>query len=63
VYTEENECPDAKQTDVKWIPIDELRSVQLYPEIAEDIIDYYRGKQYRNYVEEHEIQKRKRARG
>ncbi|WP_227013765.1 hypothetical protein [Paenibacillus psychroresistens] len=41
---------------VKWIPTAELHSIQLYPEINQDIIDYYTGNKYRNYVEEHEIQ-------
>ncbi|MDB5083967.1 MAG: hydrolase [Bacilli bacterium] len=51
--------PDPKQTAVKWMPISELNSIELYPEIAVDIINYYSGKQYRNYVEEHEIQSSK----
>ncbi|MFK7696768.1 NUDIX domain-containing protein [Paenibacillus sp. HJGM_3] len=53
------ETPDPKQTGVKWIPISELNTIQLYPEINQDIIDYYEGKKYRNYVEEQEIQLRK----
>ncbi|GAA3403739.1 hypothetical protein ACFFNY_03220 [Paenibacillus hodogayensis] len=48
--------PDPNQTGVKWIPISTLPSIQLYPEINQDIMDYYAGKKYRNYVEEHEIQ-------
>jgi 8-oxo-dGTP diphosphatase len=50
------EKPDPKQSGVKWIPISELHSIELYPEINQDIIDYYNGDKYRNYVEEHEIQ-------
>jgi 8-oxo-dGTP pyrophosphatase MutT (NUDIX family) len=50
--------PDPKQTDVKWIPISELNSIQLYPEINQDIVDYYSGNKYRNYVEEQEIQQK-----
>lgn len=51
--------PDTNQTDVKWIPISELQSIQLYPEITQDIIDYYNGNKYRNYVEEQDIQQSK----
>jgi len=51
--------PDPNQTGVKWIPLSELHSIQLYPEINQDIIDYCNGKEYRNYVEEHEIQQAK----
>ncbi|MGO4546286.1 NUDIX domain-containing protein [Paenibacillus sp. 2TAB23] len=54
--------PDPHQIGVKWIPISELHSIQLYPEIIEDIIDYYNGTDYRNYVEEHEIQQSKSLR-
>ncbi|MGM0882839.1 MAG: NUDIX domain-containing protein [Bacillota bacterium] len=61
-YPKLPENPDPHQIGVKWIPISELRSIQLYPEINEDIIDYYNGKKYRNYVEEHEIQKSKSLR-
>ncbi|MBP1992196.1 NUDIX domain-containing protein [Paenibacillus eucommiae] len=51
--------PDPHQIGVKWIPLAELHSVQIYPEIAADIINFYNGKGYRNYVEEHEIQAEK----
>ncbi|WP_315607895.1 NUDIX domain-containing protein [Paenibacillus aurantius] len=49
--------PDSNQTGVKWISIEELPSIQLYPEICQDIMNYYNGLPYRNYVEEHEIQR------
>ncbi|MFD2613430.1 NUDIX domain-containing protein [Paenibacillus gansuensis] len=51
--------PDSNQTAVKWIPISELHSIQLYPEIIQDIVDYHNGNKYRNYVEEHDIQQSK----
>lgn len=51
--------PDPNQTAVKWIAISELHTIQLYPEIKHDIIDYYNGNKYRNYVEEHDIQQSK----
>jgi 8-oxo-dGTP diphosphatase len=54
------ERPDLKQTGVKWIPMSELRTIQLYPEINQDIIDFHNGKRYRNYVVEQEIQQSKR---
>lgn len=53
------DSPDSKQIGVKWVPISELHSIQLYPEINQDILDYYNGNKYRNYVEEHEIQQSK----
>ncbi|MEK5399064.1 MULTISPECIES: NUDIX domain-containing protein [unclassified Paenibacillus] len=56
------ESPDSKQTGVTWIPISELHSIQLYPEINQDILNYYNGNKYRNYVEEHEIQQSKSLR-
>ncbi|KOR89328.1 NUDIX domain-containing protein [Paenibacillus solani] len=48
--------PDSHQSGVKWIPISELHSIQLYPEINKDIVDYFSGEYYRNYIEEHDIQ-------
>ncbi|GGG59158.1 NUDIX domain-containing protein [Paenibacillus radicis (ex Gao et al. 2016)] len=48
--------PDPSQIGVKWIPLSELSLIQLYPEINQDIIDYYNGSSYRNYVEEYDIQ-------
>lgn len=48
--------PDPKQTAVRWIAISELNAIVLYPEIAQDIVNYYKGQNYRNYVEEYEIQ-------
>lgn len=56
------ERPDANQIGVRWVPVAELDQVQLYPEIARDIMDYYAGRPYRNYVEEREIQAEKAAR-
>jgi 8-oxo-dGTP diphosphatase len=58
-YAKLPQNPDFKQTDVKWIPISELHSIQLYPEINQDIVEYYYGNKYRNYVEEQEIQHKK----
>ncbi|UVI32655.1 NUDIX domain-containing protein [Paenibacillus spongiae] len=52
--------PDSHQTGVKWIPLAQLNSIRLYPEITQDILDYYAGGTYRNYIEEHEIQREKR---
>jgi 8-oxo-dGTP diphosphatase len=58
-YAKLPQKPDPNQTDVKWIPISELNSIQLYPEINQDIVEYYYGNKYRNYVEEQEIQHKK----
>lgn len=53
------DSPDPHQTSVKWIPISQLHTVQIYPEITDDIINFHNKKPYRNYVEEHEIQAEK----
>ncbi|WP_284645116.1 hypothetical protein [Paenibacillus silviterrae] len=48
---------------MKWIPVSDLEGIRLYPEINQDIIDYYHGRAYRNYVEEQQIQQSKKAAG
>ncbi|MDQ1914729.1 NUDIX domain-containing protein [Paenibacillus sp. GD4] len=55
--------PDPNQIGVKWIPVSDLEGIRLYPEINQDIIDYYHGRAYRNYVEEQQIQQSKKAAG
>jgi 8-oxo-dGTP pyrophosphatase MutT (NUDIX family) len=54
------ERPDPNQVGVKWVQLSELKTVQLYPEIAHDILDYAQGRlHYRTYVEERTIQSAK----
>ena len=53
------EKPDPSQTGVEWIAIDKLGDIDMYPAIAEEIISYHKGKAFKNYIEEHEIQVRK----
>ncbi|WP_199613564.1 NUDIX domain-containing protein [Paenibacillus alkalitolerans] len=49
--------PDPNQVGVKWVQLSELKSIQLYPEITQDILDYSRNRpNYRNFVEEQTIQ-------
>ncbi|WP_010268293.1 NUDIX domain-containing protein [Paenibacillus senegalensis] len=55
-YPKLPEKPDANQIGVKWIPISQLHTIKLYPEINQDIVKYHNGEPYRNYVEEHVIQ-------
>ncbi|WP_435166339.1 NUDIX domain-containing protein [Paenibacillus glycanilyticus] len=55
------DIPDSTQIGVKWIPISELPAIVLYPEIQEDIINYCRGAEYRNYAEEYDIQQSKQS--
>lgn len=53
------ENPDPGQTGVEWVPIEKLKDIEMYPDIAEEIISYHKGKPFKNYIEEHEIQVRK----
>ena len=54
------EKPDSHQVGVRWVPLTELKSVQLYPEISDDILAYVQQwPNYRNYVEESDIQQAK----
>ncbi|WP_028561116.1 NUDIX domain-containing protein [Paenibacillus pinihumi] len=50
------DSPHPHQIRVEWVPLSELNTIQLYPEIARDIINYHYKQAYRSYVEEHEIQ-------
>lgn len=53
------EKPDPSQTGVEWIAIEKLRDIDMYPDIADEIISYHKGEAFKNYIEEHEIQVRK----
>lgn len=58
------DAPDPHQVGVKWVPLSALTSVQLYPEITDDILDYVAtGRGYRNYVEEQTVQAQKSRAG
>ncbi|MGG0177378.1 NUDIX domain-containing protein [Gottfriedia acidiceleris] len=48
--------PDPNQTDVKWIPINELDNIILYPNIKDQIIQYAKGKYQNNrLIEEYKL--------
>ncbi|MGM9949465.1 MAG: NUDIX domain-containing protein [Lysinibacillus sp.] len=49
------EKPDQNQTGVKWIPLDLLNQVVLYPNIRGQIIAYSKHKQTIGLLEEHEL--------
>lgn len=47
--------PDPNQSAVKWIPIDQLDSIVLIPNIKEQIKSYIRGKQSIQLIEDHQL--------
>ena len=49
------EEPDENQTDVKWIRLDELHQVVLYPNIREQIITYSKHRQTMGLLEEQDL--------
>lgn len=46
--------PDAYQTGVRWVPLDRLHSVELWPKITSHILDYV-AQQKTIFVEETEV--------
>lgn len=46
------ENPDKNQTDVKWIPLDELEHIILYPNIKEHIVHFVHNKKTITFLEE-----------
>ncbi|MGG0719205.1 NUDIX domain-containing protein [Robertmurraya massiliosenegalensis] len=48
--------PDPNQTGVKWISLDDLHSIELYPNIREHIIHYSKTKETINYIEEQNLE-------
>ncbi|WP_088069573.1 NUDIX domain-containing protein [Gottfriedia luciferensis] len=48
--------PDPNQSDVKWVPLDELENIVLFPNIKEQIIQYIKGKYENNtLIEEYKL--------
>ncbi|MBT2691272.1 NUDIX domain-containing protein [Bacillus sp. ISL-47] len=45
--------PDVNQTDVKWVPLSDLKNIVLYPNIKEHIIRYAENKRNLELIEEH----------
>ncbi|KEK24906.1 NUDIX domain-containing protein [Bacillus gaemokensis] len=48
--------PDPNQTDVKWIPLSELHTIILYPNIKDHIIHYAKNKRNIDMIEEHALE-------
>jgi 8-oxo-dGTP diphosphatase len=47
------DCPDADQTGVRWVGLDELDGLALVPDIHKPILDYaYQGKTKIDWIEE-----------
>ncbi|MDQ0225909.1 NUDIX hydrolase [Bacillus sp. 7586-K] len=46
------ETPDQNQTDVKWIPLDELEHIILYPNIKEHIVHFVHNKKTITFIDE-----------
>ena len=49
------EKPDQNQTGVKWIPLNQLNQVVLYPNIRDQIIAYSKHKQATDLLEEQHL--------
>lgn len=49
--------PDPNQTGVKWIKLNDLHSIELYPNIQEQIIQYSKTKETITYIEEQKLER------
>lgn len=49
--------PDPNQTGVKWIKLNDLHSIDLYPNIQEQIIQYSKTKETITYIEEQKLER------
>ncbi|MBH0172431.1 NUDIX domain-containing protein [Fictibacillus phosphorivorans] len=45
--------PDPYQTGVKWIPLEDLEHIILYPRVQNHIKEYVKHKQINSFIEEH----------
>lgn len=48
--------PDKNQSGVKWIPLTELHTIVLYPNIKEHIIEFAENKRKIDIIEEHKLE-------
>ncbi|MGE1027498.1 NUDIX domain-containing protein [Bacillus sp. GMs2/2] len=48
--------PDENQTGVKWIPLDELQNIVLYPNIRSEIQTYINNKRNIKLIEEQQLE-------
>ncbi|WP_054958507.1 NUDIX domain-containing protein [Paenibacillus dakarensis] len=51
--------PDPNQTNVRWIELDKLEEIVLYPNIKEQIKDYVKNKRNIEIIEEYNLKKQK----
>jgi len=52
--------PDLNQTDVKWIPLNQLENITLYPNIKEQITQYAKGELNEGqFINEFDLQEQK----
>ncbi|MEK4251830.1 NUDIX domain-containing protein [Paenibacillus sp. FSL W7-1287] len=49
------ESPDPNQVGVRWIPIDKLDSIILYPNIREHIVEYSKTRRNIELIEDHQL--------
>jgi 8-oxo-dGTP diphosphatase len=49
--------PDPCQTAVKWVPLDELKSILLIPNIKEQIITYIKNRRNIELIEDYHLEK------
>lgn len=49
------DLPDPNQSGVKWIPLAELDSILLFPNVKRQIIDYAAGKPIRELIEDYRL--------
>lgn len=49
--------PDPNQTGVKWIPLEDLKHIILYPKVQNYIQEYVKHKQINSFIEEHTLEK------
>ncbi|QGQ99063.1 NUDIX domain-containing protein [Paenibacillus psychroresistens] len=47
--------PDLNQSDVKWIPLEELNSILLIPNINQQIINYIKNKRNIDFIEDYQL--------
>ncbi|MDF2722450.1 MAG: hydrolase [Paenibacillus sp.] len=48
--------PDPSQTAVRWMRLDELDSIVLYPNIKQHIRQYLQGKPETEFIEDHQLE-------
>jgi 8-oxo-dGTP pyrophosphatase MutT (NUDIX family) len=47
--------PDPNQSDVKWIPLEEIDSILLIPNISQQMINYIKNKRNIDFIEDYRL--------